>query len=140
MVYFIDLSLPFSVANLLKTSTPYHREQLETVRKDRVFEEDITQEEMDIIQQRVLLQQRQFETFQRREFLRKSRKIRKVFPHLTDDELREALKEFNDDVNNVILNFTGTEYLSKIRKLIAAKFDSANKNGMGCLPFCFFFA
>jgi hypothetical protein len=84
---------------------------------------------MDIIQQRVLLQQRQFEAFQRREFLRKSRKIRKMFSYLTDDELREALKEFNDEVNNAILNFTRPEYLSKIRKTIAEKFYGLNRSG-----------
>ncbi|KAJ1813475.1 vesicle-mediated transport, partial [Coemansia sp. RSA 2599] len=49
---------------------------IKRVRKERIFEDEVTEEEMTIIQQRVALQQKQFAEFERREFAHKARRIR----------------------------------------------------------------
>ncbi|KND00622.1 uncharacterized protein SPPG_09139 [Spizellomyces punctatus DAOM BR117] len=94
---------------------------IQTVRKERVFDDEITEEEMDIIQQRVALQQRQFQEYQRRENARKFAKIRNMFEYLRTEEIEEALEEANNDEDAAILKFTQTAYLMKLRKRIAEK-------------------
>ncbi|TPX64901.1 hypothetical protein SpCBS45565_g05560 [Spizellomyces sp. 'palustris'] len=94
---------------------------IQTVRKERVFDDEITEEEMDIIQQRVALQQRQFQEYQRRETARKFAKIRNMFEYLRTAEIEEALEEANNDEDTAILKFTQTAYLMKLRKRIAQK-------------------
>ncbi|KAJ3056246.1 hypothetical protein HK097_007606 [Rhizophlyctis rosea] len=96
-------------------------ENIETVRKERVFDDEVTEEEMAIIQKRVALQQRQFQEYQRRELARKICKVKGVFEYLKVDEIREALADAKDDEDAAILNFTQTDYLMKLRKAIALK-------------------
>lgn len=52
---------------------------------------------MDIIQQRVALQQRQFQEFEKRERERKSRKIRDVYDFLSDEEINEMLEDCKNE-------------------------------------------
>lgn len=52
---------------------------------------------MNIIQKRVALQQRQFKEFERREKMRKSRKIKGVYDYLTEEEIEEMLEDCKND-------------------------------------------
>lgn len=61
------------------------------MRKGNVFGEEVTESEMDIIQQRVTLQQRQYQEYEKREHLRKSRKIKTVYDHLSEEEIAAML-------------------------------------------------
>ncbi|KAJ3280161.1 hypothetical protein HK104_000865 [Borealophlyctis nickersoniae] len=72
-------------------------DNIETVRKERVFDSEVTEEEMDIIQRRVAIQQKQYQEFQRKEMARKICKVRGVFEYLKLDEIKEALAEAKDD-------------------------------------------
>ncbi|KAJ1973963.1 hypothetical protein H4R35_003843 [Dimargaris xerosporica] len=93
--------------------------QIETVRKERVFESAVTESELDIIQKRVALQQRQFAEFERREFARKARKIRTMFDYLSDEEIKFALDTFRQDEEEVIVQFSCPGYLYSVRKELA---------------------
>ncbi|KAJ2636173.1 hypothetical protein GGF40_003165 [Coemansia sp. RSA 1286] len=94
---------------------------IKRVRKERIFEDEVTEEEMTIIQQRVALQQQQFAEFERREFAHKARRIRLMYGYLDDDEIREALKEGSNDVDETIYQFSTPGYLLKLRKAIALR-------------------
>lgn len=50
---------------------------------------------MDIIQQRVTLQQRQYQEYEKREHIRKSRKIKSVFDYLSEEEVAAMLLDCN---------------------------------------------
>lgn len=57
---------------------------------------------MDIIQQRVKLQQRQFQEYERREHARKSRKIKTVYDYLSEEEIAAMLKDCShNEVKNL---------------------------------------
>lgn len=59
-------------------------------------------EEREIIAQRVALQQKQFAAYERRENIRKSTKIRKMFDYVCDEEILELLKDCQqDEVRNI---------------------------------------
>ncbi|PIA15861.1 hypothetical protein COEREDRAFT_81593, partial [Coemansia reversa NRRL 1564] len=94
---------------------------IKRVRKERIFEDEVTEEEMVIIQQRVALQQQQFAEFERREFAHKAQRIRHMYTYLADEEIREALKEGQNDVDEVIYQLTTAGYLQKLRKAIALR-------------------
>ncbi|KAJ3020121.1 hypothetical protein HKX48_001314 [Thoreauomyces humboldtii] len=96
-------------------------DSIQTVRKERVFDDEVTEEEMAIIQQRVALQQKQFQLYQQREVTRKSSKIRDMFEFLRKEEIQQALVEAKDDEDTAILNFAQPHYLSILRKAIAMK-------------------
>lgn len=70
---------------------------IEVVRKENFFNEEITEEERDIISQRVALQQRQFAAYEIRENKRKSEKIWKMFDYICDEEVKELLKDCDND-------------------------------------------
>ncbi|KAJ2750895.1 hypothetical protein IWQ56_006959, partial [Coemansia nantahalensis] len=91
------------------------------VRKERIFEDEVTEEEMEIIQQRVALQRQQFAEFERKEFAHKAQRIRNMFSYLDDDEIREALKEGENDVDEAIYQLSASGYLLKLRKAIALR-------------------
>ncbi|KAJ2080878.1 hypothetical protein H4R24_002752 [Coemansia sp. RSA 988] len=94
---------------------------IKRVRKERMFEDEVTEEEMVIIQQRVALQQQQFAEFERREFAHKAQRIRHMYAYLADEEIREALKEGQNDVDEVIYQLTTAGHLQKLRKAIALR-------------------
>lgn len=76
----------------------YHcSEAIETVRKESVFSSEVTEDEMDIIAKRVALQQRQFAEYERREWARKSHKIRAMFDYVGDEEIDEMLDDCGND-------------------------------------------
>ncbi|CAG8607895.1 6912_t:CDS:10 [Ambispora leptoticha] len=97
-------------------------EGIETVRKPSLFSSQVTETEQDIIDKRVALQQRQYAEFERREFERKSRKIRAVFEFLSDEEIKEALQDCDNDEEEVIVRMTQPGYLVYTRKTIAQKY------------------
>lgn len=70
---------------------------IETVRKDNVFGQEVTEAELVIIQQRVALQQRQYKEFEKREQLGKIRKIKSIYDYLTREEIMEMLDDCNND-------------------------------------------
>lgn len=87
-------------------SNRWSSEEIETVRKENVFSEEVTEADMDIIQKRVALQQRQFAEFERRDKARKYKKIKGMFDYLTTEEIDEMLVDCeNDEVKgNIISN------------------------------------
>ncbi|KAJ2783659.1 hypothetical protein H4R18_001569 [Coemansia javaensis] len=94
---------------------------IKRVRKERIFEDEVTEEEMAIIQQRVALQRQQFAEFERKEFAHKARRIRDMYAYLDDDEIREALKEGENDVDEAIYRLSAPGYLLALRKAIALR-------------------
>ncbi|CAB4378462.1 hypothetical protein RhiirA5_353860 [Rhizophagus irregularis] len=96
-------------------------EEIETIRKKSLFAQDVTETEQDIIDKRVALQQRQYAEFERRERERKSQKIRAVFEFVSDEEIEEALKDCENDEEEVIVRMTQPRYLIEIRKTIAER-------------------
>ncbi|KAG2225897.1 hypothetical protein INT45_006593 [Circinella minor] len=96
-------------------------EEIETVRKDNVFGEEVTETEMDIIQKRVALQQRQFKEFERRDKARKYKKIKSMFDYLTAEEIDEMLIDCENDEDEVIVRMTQIGYVLGIRKVVATK-------------------
>ncbi|KAJ2490127.1 hypothetical protein IWW37_003395 [Coemansia sp. RSA 2050] len=94
---------------------------IKRVRKERIFEDEVTEEEMSIIKQRVALQQQQFAEFERREFEHKARRVRLMYGYLDDEEIREALKEGKNDADETIYQFSTPGYLLKLRKTIALR-------------------
>ncbi|RHZ67009.1 hypothetical protein Glove_303g36 [Diversispora epigaea] len=96
-------------------------EEIETIRKTSLFAQDVTETEQDIIDKRVALQQRQYAEFERRERERKSRKIRGVFEFVSNDEIAEALRDCENDEEEVIVRMTQPRYLIEIRKTIAER-------------------
>ncbi|KAI8057224.1 hypothetical protein BDF22DRAFT_670182 [Syncephalis plumigaleata] len=102
-------------------------ERIGTVRKSNMFAEEMTETEIDIIQQRVALQQKQFAEFERRELRRKADKVRQTFDYITDDEVAFALKQLDNDEDELILNLSQPMYLNMIRKELAAKSPKAQQ-------------
>ncbi|KAI9258379.1 hypothetical protein EDC94DRAFT_521929, partial [Helicostylum pulchrum] len=96
--------------------------KIDIVKKENFFNEEVTEEEREIIAQRVALQQKQFAAYEKRENLRKSRKIRKMFDYVCDEEILELLKQCDENEDEVIYCLTKPNYLSDIRKTIALKY------------------
>ncbi|RUO97022.1 hypothetical protein BC936DRAFT_141108, partial [Jimgerdemannia flammicorona] len=92
-----------------------------TVRKESVFSGEVTEDELDIIQKRVALQQRQFAEYERRDKLRKSKKIRAMFDYVSDEEIDEMLLDCEGDEDEVVVRLTQPGYLFGIRRIIATK-------------------
>ncbi|OMJ07974.1 hypothetical protein AYI70_g11850 [Smittium culicis] len=99
-------------------------EKIERVCKERIFEEEITEREMDIINQRVALQQKQFAEFERREFSVKSNKIRSIFENLNDEEISLTLKKTRNNEDEAIIKLSSPGFLYEIRKEIAKEHEA----------------
>lgn len=95
---------------------------IEVVRKENFFNEEITEEEREIISQRVALQQRRFAAYEKREKIRKSVKIWTMFDFVCEEEIKELLEDCNNDEDEVIYRLTKPNYLLGIRKTIALKY------------------
>ncbi|KAK4513904.1 Phosphomannomutase 1 [Mucor velutinosus] len=95
--------------------------KIQTVRKESVFSEQVTESEQAIIQQRVALQQRQYQEFEKKEKSRKIRKVKDVYDYLTSEEVMAMLDESGNDEQEVIVRLTQPAYLHEIRKSIAMK-------------------
>ncbi|CAO3631143.1 unnamed protein product [Mucor hiemalis] len=102
--------------------------KIETVRKDNVFSEEVTESERDIIQQRVALQQRQFQEYERREQARKSKKIKTVYDYLSEEEIAVMLADCGHNEEEVIGRLSEGGYLQGIRKEIAIKHTPEQDN------------
>jgi hypothetical protein len=72
-------------------------QQIATVQKSDVFATELTKEEQEIIRQRVLAQQRQYQSYEQRENTKRIKKIKTVHPYVTDEEALQALKESAED-------------------------------------------
>ncbi|KAI9317964.1 hypothetical protein BX666DRAFT_1933332 [Dichotomocladium elegans] len=104
-------------------------QKIETVQKESFFSEELTEDERQIVAKRVALQQRQFMQYQKREKKRKSKKIRAMFEHVTDEEIEEMLLDCEEDEDEVIYRLTKPGYLSGIRKQIASKYKHEDRYG-----------
>ena len=117
------------------------------VRKENVFGEALTEDEKEIISQRLEIQKKNFEELQKKRQKKIHRKIKKVHPYLTEEEIDAALEECEkDDVkinvffficrhfsnrgknlqDQVILSFTNPFFLRAIREHIAKKWIQEN--------------
>ncbi|KAF9382742.1 hypothetical protein BGX21_001738 [Mortierella sp. AD011] len=96
-------------------------DNIQKVRKERVFEQDVTEKEMDIIQQRIAFQQRQFAAFEEREKQRRYKKLKQHYGYLVEAEIDEALEDCNNDEDDVFVQFSTRGYLEKIRRTIAIR-------------------
>ncbi|KAL9538086.1 hypothetical protein MBANPS3_011212 [Mucor bainieri] len=94
-------------------------DKIQTVRKESVFSEQVTESEQAIIQQRVALQQRQYQEFERREKRLKIRKVKDVYDYLSREEIEVMLGDNENDEQEVIVRLTQPAYLYEIRKSIA---------------------
>ncbi|GAB5586588.1 hypothetical protein Unana1_01488 [Umbelopsis nana] len=97
-------------------------ETIETIRKESVFSEEVTESEMEVIQKRVAFQQRQFAQYERREKMRKSSKIRAMYDYISDEEIDEMLLDCGNDEDEIIVRLTRPDYLISIRRVIASKY------------------
>ncbi|KAJ3067664.1 hypothetical protein HDU98_009129 [Podochytrium sp. JEL0797] len=107
--------------------------QMATIRKDRVFDSEVTTEEAELIRKRVALQQERFRMFEERDFQTKSKKILAVFDYLTADEIKHALKECGHNEDSVVTKMTEPGYLKSIRRAIALE-GRSNKSGDVATP------
>ncbi|KAK3816036.1 MAG: hypothetical protein J3Q66DRAFT_401235 [Benniella sp.] len=96
-------------------------DNIQKVRKERVFEQDVTEKEMDIIQQRIAFQQRQFAAFEEREKQRRYKRLKQHYGYLVEAEMDEALEDCNNDEDDVFVQFSTRGYLEKIRRAIAIR-------------------
>ncbi|KAG1097841.1 hypothetical protein G6F42_018105 [Rhizopus arrhizus] len=96
-------------------------DKIETVRKENVFSEQVTESEQAIIQQRVALQQRQYKEFEKKEKMLKIRKVKDLYDYLTSEEITAMLDENENDEQEVIVRLTQPGYLHDVRKSIALK-------------------
>ncbi|KAG0199606.1 hypothetical protein BGX28_007131 [Mortierella sp. GBA30] len=96
-------------------------DNIQKVRKERVFEQDVTEKEMDIIQQRIAFQQRQFAAFEEKEKQRRYKKLKQHYGYLTEAEIDEALEDCANDEDDVFVQFSTRGYLEKIRRTIAIR-------------------
>ncbi|KAI9202223.1 uncharacterized protein BJ171DRAFT_515227 [Polychytrium aggregatum] len=100
-------------------------DQLAKVRKDRVFDGEITESEKDIIKKRVELQQRQFHEYEKREWVRTCHRVRQLYFYMTEEEIRTANDEAEGDEETMMLNLTAPDTLTRIRKKIALSYGPA---------------
>ncbi|KAI8338233.1 hypothetical protein BC941DRAFT_424983 [Chlamydoabsidia padenii] len=111
-----------NIRDLLNKLALAEDSEIETIKKDSVFGEQVTDTDKDIIQQRVALQQKQFAEFENREKMRKFDKVYAIYPYLTLEEMEEALKDCNNNEDEIIVRFTRHAYLLDIRKKVAQKY------------------
>lgn len=74
-----------------------YSDNIEKIRKESVFSEEVTESDMEVIQKRVAFQQQRFAQYERREKNRKSLKIRTMFDYVCDEEIDEILLDCGND-------------------------------------------
>ncbi|GJQ09027.1 hypothetical protein GpartN1_g818.t1 [Galdieria partita] len=105
-----------------------------TVRKENVFEDELTEEEMKIIAMRVAEQRKKYEEFEKRENQRKIDKLQSLYPYLTDEECLESIefckeeRRYDDTITNTpedeaACKFATDGFWHHIRKRIAKKHE-----------------
>ncbi|KAJ3326283.1 palmitoyltransferase akr1 [Boothiomyces sp. JEL0866] len=105
-------------------------ENVATIRKDRVFDSEPTDEELVIINKRVKLQQLLFEQYTKRDRMRKISSIKQCLDHLSTEEIQQAFEIDGEDEENIICKFTQPDYLKQIRKAIAKKHKKSGITAM----------
>jgi hypothetical protein len=98
-------------------------QEIETVRKENVFAEEVTEEEQTIIEKRVALQRKHYMEYERREIAKRYKKVHRVHPYVTGEEVVYALKECKNEESEVIMYFTDYYNLQNIRKQIAMDYE-----------------
>lgn len=106
-----------------------------TVRKENVFEDELTEEEMKIIALRVAEQRKRYEEFEKRENQRKIDKLQSLFPYLTAEECLESIeyckeeRKYDETITNTpedeaACKFATDGFWHLIRKRIAKKHEA----------------
>ncbi|KAJ3273008.1 hypothetical protein HDV01_004914 [Terramyces sp. JEL0728] len=121
----VENELSDKIANLRK-----ELENVGTIRKDRVFDSEPTEEELVIINKRVKLQQLLFEQYTKRDKIRKISSIKQCLEHLSSEEIEQAFEMDGEDEENIICIFTQPDYLKQIRKAIAKKHKKSGVTAM----------
>ena len=107
-------------------------QEITTIRKDNVFMDEVTEEEKSIIEQRVALQRKHYLEYERRELATKYRKVVRVHPYVTEEEVKYSLKQCKEDESEVIVYLTDYFNLQSVRKQIALEYEKQlgknNKN------------
>ncbi|CDH56948.1 ubox domain containing protein [Lichtheimia corymbifera JMRC:FSU:9682] len=105
---------------------------LEIIRKENFFKEELTEEERDLVAKRVLMHQKLVKKHERREKRRKSKKIRIMFDYVNDEEIDEMLNDCKGDEDEVICRLAQqVGYLNTIRKQVAMKYPQENTQASG---------
>ncbi|KAI7885042.1 hypothetical protein K492DRAFT_204296 [Lichtheimia hyalospora FSU 10163] len=106
--------------------------ELEIIRKENFFKEELTEEERDLVAKRVLMHQKLVKRHERREKKRKSKKIRIMFDYVNDEEIDEMLLDCKGDEDEVICRLAQqVGYLNTIRKQVAMKYPQENSHESG---------
>eukprot|EP00824_Muranothrix_gubernata_P008773 TRINITY_DN21317_c0_g1_i4.p1 TRINITY_DN21317_c0_g1~~TRINITY_DN21317_c0_g1_i4.p1 ORF type:complete len:609 (+),score=130.18 TRINITY_DN21317_c0_g1_i4:95-1828(+) len=103
-----------SLAGMMK-ATP----NIATIRKERVFAGDITEEDQNIIERRVAWMQKQNEEQQRRMRARQVAKIRSMNECVTEQEALRALEKSNGEEDEAAVKVLDSTFLYEIRREIA---------------------
>jgi predicted transcriptional regulator len=104
------------------TSLQIELSKVQTIQKENSFEEEVTKEEEEIINQRVTLQQQMFKLYHQRDKRKQLKRIKKLFEYIKPKEIEEALKENNNKEEEVIHRFLQEGYLKEIRQKITQGF------------------
>ncbi|KAL3901048.1 MAG: hypothetical protein SGCHY_000898 [Lobulomycetales sp.] len=96
-------------------------DSIKNIRKNRVFDDQISPEEAAIIEKRVQLQQLQLQEYEKSEKQRKVNKILSLWDFLTLREIELALEEHEDCEEQTIVAFTDPRYLFSLRKQISVQ-------------------
>ena len=96
-------------------------ESIQSVRKANVFSTEVTEEEAEIIAQRIHLQQLQHSQYEKVELERKMINLLEIFPYYSREEVLYALSELKESEEDAMLKFGHADYLFKLRKDIAIK-------------------
>jgi len=92
-----------------------------------VFNDKLNEVDQNLIQQRVAEHQLMAQEYERRDFIKKLRKIQSVHPYVTEKEAHVALKECKEDEEEVCVYLTDYFNLQHVRKTIAVDAQNERK-------------
>jgi hypothetical protein len=105
--------------------------RIETVQKQDVRNEEVTQKEQEIIEKRIKHQQIQYKEFEKRINSKKLKAIKQVHEYVTDEEALMVLDECGGDEEEAISLLTDLQHLIHTRHQIAKQYSTMNNtNGI----------
>ncbi|KJE94945.1 hypothetical protein CAOG_08894 [Capsaspora owczarzaki ATCC 30864] len=110
-------------------------DSIDTVRKEQVFRDSLTENDLAIIEKRIALQKQQFEAFKRKDAQTRIKKLLSVYPYLTEEEARFALEECRDE-DDAILKFADPtqSFLVEVRKKTALHYNPNTADELVVIP------
>jgi len=100
--------------------------RIETVQKQDVRNEEVTQKEQEIIEKRIKHQQIQYKEFEKRINSKKLKTIKQVHEYVTDEEALMVLDECGGDEEEAISLLTDLQHLIHTRHQIAKQYSTMN--------------